>query len=182
MNKPTETTPTIRELRTIYTNADQMTSKKKNELLKTVIAEQPHIIAITEVNTKRVSERKDQDYSFENYSTPYKTNIGMKKRRGIIILVHNSIEQLILQIETKIRFEEVCLIEIEMQNKDTMLFGCFYRSPTKTETNDYDENNNNMNKLIRDLCLNPKYTHLCLVGDFNYGKIDWKHWSSPCEE
>eukprot|EP00111_Clytia_hemisphaerica_P009143 TCONS_00026859-protein len=69
-----------------------------------------------------------------------------------------------------------------MENKDTMLLGCLYRSPTKTETNIFDENNKNMNKLIKDLCLNPKYTHICLKGDFSYKKIDWVHWSSPCEE
>ena len=116
---------------------------------------------------------------------PYKANIGEPHKRGIIVLVHRSISHLILQIKPKIQFEEALLLEIAMaENDDMMLFGCFYRSPTVTKENKCEKNKNNedMNKLIKELSQNPKYTHICLVGDFNYGKINWEYWSSPCEE
>ena len=39
-----------------------------------------------------------------------------------------------------------------------------------------------MNHLINQLASNKKYTHVCLVGDFNYKDIDWKKWSTPHPE
>ena len=43
-------------------------------------------------------------------------------------------------------------------------------------------NNSNLNLLIQQIASNKKYTHKCIVGDFNYRKINWIHWSTPCDE
>ena len=41
----------------LYTNADQLTTSKKSELLETVERTKPHIIAINEVKPKNGNER-----------------------------------------------------------------------------------------------------------------------------
>ena len=163
----------------MYTNADQLTTPKRNELTKLIHREKPLIIAINEVKPKNGSERKEQDYSFPNFQ-PFQTNMTNNTGRGIVILVHKSISSNTLQIRSHTSFEEACLLEIKLNNTDLLLFGCLYRSPTKT--NESEENNIKMNHLINQLASNKKYTHICLVGDFNYKDIDWKKWSSPHPE
>ena len=50
-----------------------------------------------------------------------------------------------------------------------MLFGCYYKSPTPTSS---ENNNNSLNRLL--CCVSEKkYTHKCFVGDFNYRDITW---------
>ena len=56
-----------------------------------------------------------------------------------------------------------------------MLFGCIYRSPTVSASS--DQNNNNLNTLVKNLALKKKYTHKCIVGDFNFKSINWNNWS-----
>ena len=58
------------------------------------------------------------------------------------------------------------------------MFACVYRSPT--DSSNSAGNNSNINKLIVNLAKDGKYSHLCIVGDFNYNKINWSNWSSPC--
>ena len=60
-----------------------------------------------------------------------------------------------------------------------MLFGCFYRSPTPSESSVH--NAENLNKI---LCLisKKKYSHKCLVGDFNFPDINWESWTTPHNE
>ena len=61
-----------------------------------------------------------------------------------------------------------------------MIFGCLYRSPTKTTYS--DENNSKLNTLVNHPALNRKYSHICLVGDFNYKDINWHQWSTSHPE
>ena len=56
------------KLKIIYTNADQLTSLKKQELRELVSQAQPHIIAVCEVKPKHGKERLIQDYSFDGLS------------------------------------------------------------------------------------------------------------------
>ena len=73
------------------------------------------------------------------------------------------------------QFEEACLLEIRLRGGDMLLFGCIYRSPT-TSSNSV-KNNENLNKLIRKI-YHKSYSHICLVGDFNYKDINWKSWTT----
>ena len=57
-----------------------------------------------------------------------------------------------------------------------MLFGCIYRSSTPSNTS--DENNNNLNNLLKYLTQRT-YSHICLVGDFNHKSINWSSYSTP---
>ena len=32
--------------------------------------------------------------------------------------------------------------------------------------------------MLRDISENKKYSHICIVGDFNYKAIDWSTWNT----
>jgi len=40
----------------------------------------------------------------------------------------------------------------------------------------------NQSDLLKNLCEQKKYTHICLVGDFNYGSINWVNWTTSKSE
>ena len=103
-----------------------------------------------------------------------------KVGRGIVILTHESIKDLVVEVKLENEFQEACMIEIKLQDNDTLLFGCIYRSPTSTEKS--AENNASLNLLLKKVASNRKYTHKCIVGDFNYKDINWEHWSTPHDE
>ena len=107
-------------------------------------------------------------------------NLDTQIGRGIAIYTQSSIEHNVVQIYTNSLFQEACLIEIQLNGKDTLLFGCFYRSPTLNENS--ETNNHNLNKLLTELCNNKRYTHKCFVGDFNFTDINWTNWNTTHNE
>ena len=54
------------------------------------------------------------------------------------------------------------------KGREHCLYAPFYRSPNSTT-----ENNDNLNELLEKIT-EQKYSHVLLLGDFNYPKIDWK--------
>ena len=99
----------------------------------------------------------------------YHCNLDKGNGRGIAVYVHSSVDKSIIQVKTDIKFEEYCLLDIKLRGADMMLFGCFYRSPTLSEFS--DENNAKLNELLKSVCT-KKYSHICLVGDFNFKKTN----------
>ena len=165
-------TPSVRIM---FTNADQFTHAKKDELLQRIVTEKPLVIAVSEVKSKNGKDRIQDDYTIDGY-TINPTNLVNEVGRGIIIYTHKSLDKSTIQVEVSNKFEEACLLEIRLRGGDVLLFGCIYRSPTATA--DSIENNNNLNNLVRSICAKP-YSHVCLVGDFNYKDINWKSWTTP---
>ena len=168
-------TPSVKVM---FTNADQFTHSKKDELQQRISTERPMIIAVSEVKTKKSTERNENDYTIEGY-TINPTNLINDTGRGIIVYTHNSLDKSTIQIEATCKFEEACLLEIRLRGGDVLLFGCIYRSPTPTT--DSSENNENLNNLLKSICT-KSYSHVCLVGDFNYKDINWKTWTTPHDE
>ena len=115
----------------MYTNADQFTTMKKSELLEFVERKKPHIIAICEVKPKIPRERTELDYVIPGYSL-HQVNLDSNIGQGIIIYIHSSIDNGIIQVNPDIKFSEVCLLEIRLCGGDNLLFGCFHKSPTTT--------------------------------------------------
>ena len=95
--------------------------------------------------------------------------------RGIAVYSHLSIDKSTIQIDTGLSYEEVCLLEIRLRGGDILLFACCYRSPTKTQTSDLN------NELIKHIS-SKNYTHKFIVGDFNPRNISWSTWSTTCGE
>ena len=162
-------------LRIIFTNADQFTAMKKLELLQHVSKIKPQIIAICEIKPKKQVQRSKIDYQIPCY-TMHPTDIDPDNGRGIVIFVHESVATLVKTVEIDTDFEEFRLLEFKLCKNETLLFGCFYRSPTPSATSDF--NNNSLNLLIRSLS-RKDYDHICFVGDFNFKDINWNTWTTP---
>ena len=54
-----------------------------------------------------------------------------------------------------------------------------YRSPTISESSEL--NNEKLNELLKSIAT-KQYTHRCIVGDFNFKKINWTSWSAQSGE
>ena len=67
------------------------------------------------------------------------------------------------------------MLEIRLRGGDLMIFGCFYRNPTPSNTS--DRNYENLNRLLA--CISKKkYSHKCFVGDYNFKDINWLTWTT----
>ena len=163
----------------LYTNADQLTSSKKTELQHHIRTIQPHLVAICEVKLKRALEREIQDYVIPGYNLHHTNLESSKNGRGIAIFVHESVGKAVIQINSDISFEEMCLLEIKLQRGDVLLFGCIYRSPTQSSTSLL--NNKKLNSFLRNIP-SKKYSHICILGDFNFKDINWKTWTTQHSE
>ena len=75
----------------------------------------------------------------------------------------------------KTAFQESIFVEINLNNEDKLLVGCIYRSESGTI-----ENNNNLRVLIRE-AVSKTYSHILLMGDFNYPDINWNNWTTKSE-
>ena len=165
-------------LKVLYTNADQLTSTKKTELTNLIARERPLIIAVCEAKPKNAKERSLKDYEIPNFVL-HPVNLEEAEGRGIAVYTHESISKSTIQIVPNSDFKEACLLEVRLRGGDLLLFGCLYRSPTTTDTSAL--NNTNLNQLLRYISLR-KYTHVCLIGDFNYKCINWTKWTTICSD
>lgn len=171
-SKSTKTTKTLQKIPVLYTNADQLSTLKRIELQQIIENKKPLVIAINEIKPKNGSQRTDADYALENY-TLHHTNLHSTNGRGIGIYIHLSIGHNVTQIIDN-SFQESCLLEIALSKHEILLFGCIYRSPTKNDV--MEINNDSLLALMKSLGTNKKYSHVCIIGDFNLPKINWDNW------
>ena len=145
----------------MFANADQLTSSKKVELMKRIEKEKPLVIAICEIKPKNTKERDIQDYTIPDYSI-YPVNLDPNDTTGrrLAVYTHKSIDKSTIQIQPEHDFEEACLLEIRLRGGDTLIFGCFYRSPTPTINS--EGNNEKLNSLLRSVS-RKKYSHTCIL-------------------
>ena len=170
---------TIPTMKILFTNADQLTESKMTELVAKIDQEKPLIVAVSEVKMKNSSKKRAiEDYQIPNY-TLHDVNLTNDTGRGIAVYIHKSIEKSAVEIKLDGKFEESCLVEIRLRGGDVMLFCCCYRSPTASDKS--EENNEKLNQLLRTIS-NKKYSHRCIVGDFNLKNINWTNWSTPMNE
>ena len=164
----------IANIKCMYTNADTLTNKMPE--LKALVKDiQPSVIAITEVIPKnyRYPVQKAETKISEDYNIFPEciSNMG----RGITIQIHKGIEAQEVNIQTT--FEESIWCEGKLEGNDRLLIGCIYRSESGTT-----ENNNKLRELIWKIST-LGYSHVLIMGDFNYKDIKWENWSTPgCNE
>ena len=158
----------------LFPNADSLTTSKMVELKKMIETEKPLIVSVCEVKPKNTkgNSRMDMDYETPGYSIH---PVNLNNENGIAIYSHISLDKSTIQIEPDLNFEETCLLETRLRGGGTLLFACCNRSPTKTPTS--DQNNVKLNQLLRHIS-RKKYTHKCIVGDFNYRHINWSTWTN----
>ena len=160
-------------LRIFYTNADQL-SNKLPELKSRAEEEKPHVIIITEVNSKSSKSNPDPViFNIDGYQM-HQQNVSLSGR-GIIIYTHQTINK-ILDISATTIFSEYKLISINIDKETDFLVGAIYRSESGT-----NENNENLLKLLKEIN-EMKQSHKMIVGDFNYKSIDWESCSTTKSE
>ena len=70
-------------------------------------------------------------------------------------------------VQFKCNFKEIVAAEILLKNNDSLIVILIYRSPNSTVSN-----NDELYKLIKNLT-NLHYSHILMLGDFNYPNIKW---------
>jgi hypothetical protein len=73
----------------------------------------------------------------------------------------------------KINFQENLFVKIKLNQTEKLLVGLVYRSPS----NRTSENSDKLCSLISE-ATNKGYSHILIMGYFNYLDIDWENWNT----
>ena len=95
------------------------------DLKKVIQIETPFLVAISEVKLNNSSERTMIDYEILNY-TLHSINLDKDIGRGMAVYSHVSIDKSMIEMRSDIQFDEMCLLELKLRGRGTLLFG----SPT----------------------------------------------------
>jgi hypothetical protein len=92
--------------------------------------------------------------------------------RGVGIYVGKELMAEEVKVITK--FQESIWISIKLNAKDKVIVGCACKSPSSKQ-----ENLDELKSLMRNVSqMDKEYSHILIMGDFNYPKINWKQWTS----
>ena len=155
-----------------YTNADQLRNKM-NELRTIAQNTQPKIICVCEVKPKHATfTLNESEIEINNYNM-FNNSLENNDERGIVVYVHKSIEANEITITPN---RESVWLHIKLNNKDVLLVGCLYRSPSNTMVQD-----NQFLSMVKTMTASD-FTHLLIMGDFNLKKINWNTWESSSKD
>ena len=73
-----------------------------------------------------------------------------------------------MQLKWNLLFKESVWCKIQLQNHDSLILSCLYRSP-----NSNDDNNQALEDLLKNIS-NRRESHKLLLGDFNMPEINWE--------
>jgi hypothetical protein len=138
------------------------------ELIVRTRDSKPNIIGITEVKPK-LNRYKPAPAEFSltevgSYKM-FEKHIDREEDRGLILYLDNKLEATEIHMETN--FQENLLVKIKLNQTDKLIVGLVYRSPS----NRTSENSDNLCSLISE-ATNKGYSHMLIMGDFNYPDID----------
>lgn len=92
-------------------------------------------------------------------------------RRGLLLYINKELNGNEVQMESN--FEENLFVQIRLNNNDKLLIGIIYRSPSERSI----EHNSKLRELLVEAS-NKGFTHILIMGDFNYPDIDWVNYNS----
>lgn len=146
-----------------------MLLNKRSELTHILTLEHPDIVLISEVLPKNFNfaiQRVEVEMNgYMCFSNCFDSDIS--GRRGIIIYVKAELgaQEISMTSEQKAAIESVW-IEINLKDKEKLLAGCVYRSPSSTF-----ENTKMLYQTVLDLTKDKAY--VLVTGDFNQPDVDW---------
>ena len=97
-------------------------------------------------------------------------NIDREEGRGILLYINNIFGASEVEMDTT--FEENLFVKIKLNN-DKLPIGIIYRSLSNKNM----EHHNQLRKLIQEAS-NKHFSHILIMGDFNYPNIDWENCNS----
>ena len=141
------------------------------ELIARTRDSKPNIIGITEVKPK-LNRYKPAlaEFSLTEVGSykMFEKHIDREEDRGLILYLDNKLEA--TEIHMKTNFQENLFVKIKLNQTDKLLV---HRSPS----NRTSENSDNLCSLISE-ATNKGYSHILIMGDFNYLDIDWENWNT----
>jgi len=162
--KKTDTVHMLEGFNFLYTNADSLANKMDE--LKARIQEDKEdidIIVITEVAPKNARYNLTQaEIGINGFNCFYDEEC----KRGVAIYVRNSINAMRVHIDSL--FNEHLWIKCNVSRTDKLRIGAIYRSPNSCE-----ENNKALNELFSEKLTATDYSHVVVLGDFNFPSIQW---------
>lgn len=165
-------TEVLKFLKVLYSNVDSGLINKLDELRLLVTEKEPDIIILNEVLPKRLRRRKNissTDFKLDGYELFLPSDqVG----RGVLMYFKTFLNVCEVDCLNNDGFEESIWIRVKLWNQDSLLIGNIYRSPSSSVAN-----NAHLNELILK-ATSQKDSHLLIVGDFNYGNIDWENMQS----
>ena len=161
-------------IKIIYTNADSLPNKF-TELQAYVNMSSPHIIGVCEVKPKNSRyELNEAEINMQGYNL-YSSNLKKGRQRGCALYVSDKLNATLL--ETTDSLHDQVWVEVKVTGSDTLLIGILYRSPGII-----NNDNDKMLNSIKYHCNKKKYSHIMIMGDFNFPSIDWNHWSTNSDD
>ena len=173
-NVKTDNFTVLPKLNCIYTNADQLFNKLP-ELIVRTRDDKPKIIGITEVKPKNNRYKPGiSEYSLAEVSdyNMFGKNLDVDTGRGLLLYIDKQLDA--SQVHMNTEFQENLFIKINLNQSDQLLLGLIYRSPS----NRSQEYTKQLNLLTTEAC-NKGYSHILIMGDYNYPEINWDSWNSP---
>ena len=151
-------TTVFNALNVLYTNSDCFTLSKRKELKLYLQDRSPDIIGITEIFPEnKCFDNQEIFYSLENYDM----FIGnLYEGRGVVLYTKSFLNAEQVKFDTV--FNESVWCHLKLQNRDSLLVGCVYRSPTASA-----ENFQHLKSLFKK-CKDKGYSHNLVMGDFNF--------------
>ena len=160
-------------LHIIYTNADGIAGKHA-ELREEMSKAKPDIVAITE--TKLLMRIEDSTVFPRGYVVTRKDRDREDGGGGIALLVRDGIRSEEVDMELDSDFSEFVLRILKLNAVEIIVLVVYI--PTRRQDRDEDYNKNNKGAIellnrVSQLAV-TKGSRLLVLGDFNYGKIDWE--------
>ena len=117
-----------------------------------------------------LTKPEENDFKILNYNLY--TNIkDSQNGRGTGLFIHNSLNSKESEFVFNKGHVEFVWAEVKLTETEILLVGIVYKSQKEKE-----------NDILHDLFMSvsklKNYTHLLIMGDFNYPDIDWENWSS----
>ena len=137
---------------------------KSEELIAVINHYGIDIVAVSETLPKNAKDQiQDCELNIHGYQNFNNHQYG---KRGVCIYVKSHLGASNIDVVSCDHLEAIfCVISLEKGDK--LLIGCIYRSPNTSGIADEE-----MRNLIL-LCSARSYSHLLLMGDFNYPEISW---------
>ncbi|XP_063427535.1 uncharacterized protein LOC134711037 [Mytilus trossulus] len=99
-------------------------------------------------------------------------NLDVDIGRGLLLYIDKQLDA--SQVHMNTEFQENLFIKINLNQSDQLLLGLIYRSPS----NRSQEYTKQLNLLTTEAC-KKGYSHILIMGDYNYPEINWDSWNSP---
>ena len=148
----------------IYTNCLSLLNKTE-ELRMLAYQSEPHIIALTE--TWLTEEILDNEVNLPGYSI-FRADSLRGKTGGVCFYIQSTlplVERIDLHPPPKY---DLLWLRLHLRDKDVLLIGTIYRSPSATLDDDLA-----FTSSLKGFLTTQRYSHLLLAGDFNIPNVDW---------